>query len=145
MYEIWRKQAVNELEMYEARKLAVVNISDQLRELEESFTGIRSPSADSACVKGGGRRKDEAYLNNIVTRDALKDNLKEARRSVRRVSAALGCLSEDEREILERFYIKPEKGVAFNMADELAVDRKTVYYRKDAALRKFTIAMFNGV
>lgn len=131
--------------MFEARKQALINIPDQIRELEEKMSSIRSQAADSISVKGGGGGKDEAYLNNIVARDCLKENLEEARRSVSRVSGALSILNEEEKELLERFYMTPEKGVSFNMADELNVDRKTVYYRKDAALKKFTIAMYNGI
>lgn len=146
MYEIWKKQAMNELEMYAARKVAAEeNIPDQIKELESQFSGIRSPAAGGVSVRGGGGRKDEQYLDNIVARDLLKENLKAAKRSIRRVEAALGALSKEEREILERFYIKQEKEAAFNMADELNVDRKTVYCRKDAALKKFATAMYNGV
>lgn len=136
---------MNELEMYEARKQSLINIPDQIKELEEKLTSIRSQSTDSISVKGGVSGKDDAYLNNIVARDRLSANLEEARRSVSRVNGALSILTADEREILERFYMNPEKGVSFNMADELSVDRKTVYHRKDNALKKFTIAMYNGI
>lgn len=136
---------MNELEMYEARKQSLINIPDQIKELEERLVSIRSAGADSVSVKGGVSGKDDAYLNNIVARDILSANLEEARRSVIRVGGALSILTAEEREILERFYMNPEKGVSFNMADELSIDRKTVYYRKENALKKFTIAMYNGI
>ena len=135
---------MNELEIYEARKQALINIPDQIRELEEKMTSIRSQTADSVSVKGGGASKDDAYLNNIVARDRLQANLEEARRAVSRVSGALNILTEEEREILERFYMTPEKGVSFNLADERKVDRKTVYRLKDTALAKFTYAMYGN-
>lgn len=144
MFDIWKKQAMNDLEMYEARKQALINIPDQIRELEEKLTSIRSQTADSVSVKGGGGSRDDAYLNNIVARDQLQANLEEARRAVSRVTGALSVLNQEEKEILERFYMRPEKGVAFNMADEMGIDRKTVYHRKDAALKKFAAAMYNG-
>lgn len=142
VFDIWKKQAMNELEMYEARKQALINIPDQIRELEEKLTSIRSQTADSVSVKGGGGSRDDAYLNNIVARDQLQANLEEARRAVGRVTGALSILTQDEKEILERFFISPEKGVSFNMADEKSVDRKTVYRHRDTALAKFTIAMY---
>lgn len=135
---------MNELEMYEARKQALINIPDQIRELEEKMTSIRSQTADSVSVKGGGGSKDDAYLNNIVARDQLKANLEEARRAVSRVSGALNILTDEEKEILERFYMSPEKGVSFNLADERNIDRKTVYRLKDTALAKFTCAMYGN-
>lgn len=135
---------MNELEMYEARKQALINIPDQIRELEEKMTSIRSQTADSVSVKGGGGSRDDAYLNNIVARDRLQANLEEARRAVSRVSGALNILTDEEKEILERFYMNPEKGVSFNLADERNVDRKTVYRLKDTALAKFTCAMYGN-
>lgn len=131
--------------MYEAKKQALINIPDQIKELEEKLTSIRSQSADSVSVKGGGGSRDEAYLNNIVARDRLMANLEEARRIVIRVSGALAILSEDEKEILRRFYMAREKNAAYNMAEDKHVDHKTVYRWKDTALQKFATAMYGGM
>lgn len=122
----------------------MVNIPEQIRELEERMTAIRSQTADSVSVKGGSGSRDDAYLNNIVARDSLKANLEEARRTVGRVSNALGILNEDERELLRRFYMIPERGAAYNIAEDKRVDHKTVYRWKDAALLKFATAMYGG-
>lgn len=142
MTDIWKKQAMNDLEIYEAKKQSLINIPDQIRELEEKMTSIRSQNAGSVSVKGGSGSRDDAYLNNIVTRDRLNANLEENRRFVNRVSNALSVLNEDEKKLLRRFYMVPEKGAVFNIADEKHVDRKTVYKWKDDALNKFTIAMY---
>ena len=140
--DIWRKQAESDLKIYEASKQALINIPDQIKELEEKLTSIRSQSADNVSVKGGGGSRDDAYLNNIVARDRLKANLDDSRRFVSRVSNALSILTEDEKELLRRFYMIPEKGAAYNMAAEKHVDHKTVYRWKDDALDRFTIAMY---
>ena len=78
--DIWRKQAESDLKIYEASKQALINIPDQIKELEEKLTSIRSQSADNVSVKGGGGSRDDAYLNNIVARDRLKANLEDSRR-----------------------------------------------------------------
>ena len=142
--DIWRKQAETDLKMYEASKLSLVNIPDQIKELEEKMTSIHSQTADSVSVKGGGGSRDDAYLNNIVARDRLNANLEENRRFVSRVSNALSILNEDEKELLRRFYMVPEKGVAYNMEAEKHIDRTTIYRRKDIALAKFSCAMYGN-
>lgn len=139
---IWKDQAINDLSIYEAKKQSLINIPDQIRELEERLTSIRSQTADSVSVKGGGGGKDDAYLNNIVARDRLTVSLEENRRFVSRVNNALSILSEEERELLRRFYMVKEIGTAYNIADEWKVDHKTVYRRKDDALYKFMTAMY---
>lgn len=145
MREIWKTKAMNDLEMYEARKTAIENISEQLRELEAEMTSIRSPGVENNSGRGGESRKDNRYINNIVSRDLLKENLKEAKRNVRRVERAMKVMTDEEKDILKRFFIKREKEAAFDLADKLRIDRKTVYYRRDLALEKFTIAMYNGL
>ena len=140
--DIWRRQAEDDLREYEARKKSLENIPDQIRELEEKMTSIRSQNADSVSVKGGGGSRDDAYLNNIVARDRLNANLEDNRRFVSRVSNALSILTDDDKRILTRFYIVPERGAAFNLSGEKHVDHKTVYRWKDTALEKFATAMF---
>ena len=142
MYDIWKKQTINELEMYEPRKQAEKNLTDQLRELKSALTSIRSPGADAGQGKGGGVSTDERYLNNIVKQELLEENLKETRRALRRMGNAMTALTEEERYILDCFFINPEKEAAFNLADKLNIDRKTVYIRRESALRKLTIAMY---
>lgn len=140
--DIWRRQAEDDLREYEAKKKSLENIPDQIRELEEKMTSIRSQTADSVSVKGGGGSRDDAYLNNIVARDRLSANLEDNRRFVSRVSNALSILTDDEKKILTRFYIVPERGVAFNLAEEKHVEHKTIYRWKDAALERFATAMY---
>lgn len=140
--DIWRRQAEDDLREYEAKKKSLENIPDQIRELEEKMTSIRSQTADSVSVKGGSGSRDDAYLNNIVARDRLSANLEDNRRFVSRVSNALSILTDDEKKILTRFYIIPERGVAFNLAEEKHVEHKTIYRWKDSALEKFATAMY---
>lgn len=139
--DIWRRQAEDDLREYEAKKKSLENIPDQIRELEEKMTSIRSQSAGGVSVKGGGSR-DDVYLNNIVARERLNANLEDNRRFVSRISNALSILTDDEKKILTRFYITPERGAAFNLAEEKHIDHKTVYKWKDAALEKFATAMY---
>lgn len=140
--DIWKRQAEDDLKDYEAKKKSLENIPDQIRELEEKLTSIRSQTADSVSVKGGGGNRDDAYLNNIVARDRLSANLEDNRRFVSRVSNALSILNEDEKELLRRFCMNRERGAAYTMAEEKHVDHKTIYRWKDAALEKFATAMY---
>lgn len=140
--DIWKQQARKDLQEYEAKKKSLENIPDQIRELEEKMTSIRSQTADSISVKGGGGGRDDAYLSNIVARDCLSTNLEANRRLVSRISNALSILTDDEKKLLTRFYIAPERGAAYNIAGEKNVDHKTVYKWTDSALERFAIAMY---
>lgn len=142
MRDIWKDQAINELELYNARLNSLRSISDQIAELEESLTSIRSPAADSVSVRGGGGAADEKYLNVLVKCDLLKKNLEEAQRTTRRVYNAMCTLSDAEAKILERRFMDKEEKAVENIAKEKGVDPRTIRNRLNDALKKFTVAMY---
>lgn len=78
-------------------------------------------------------------------REELRLSLDQAREWVKRVEEGLAVLTPEERLVLDRFFIHPEKGAADRLAGDLHLDVKTVYRRKDAALLHFTISLYGGV
>ncbi len=81
-------------------------------------------------------------LSNIVLREELSLALDLARDWVKRVEDGLSVLTSEERLVLERFFIRPEKHAADRLAGDLHLDVKTVYRRKEAAVHKFTTALY---
>ena len=140
----WKVEAIEKLKMYEAKKAALRNIPLEIERLESEMEGLRSPKAGGPMSTGGGNSRDGAYLSNITQREELDRMLEQAEMWVALVDAGLEILSEEERLILDRFYVYPEKGAADRLAGDLRVDIKTVYHRKDAALRHFTISLYGG-
>lgn len=140
----WKPEAIDKLRQYEAKKIALSNIPEEITRLESAMESIRSTTSDSTPVSGSGSRREDMLLSNIVCREELTRNLEQSKTWVDIVDAGLGILSEEEKLILDRFYIHPEKGAAERLASELCVDIKTVYRRKDAALRRFTISLYGG-
>lgn len=141
MYDLWRMDALNELQAYNARKQALENIPIRIAELEEALTRIRSSTSDGSPVKGGGSGREDSLLNNIVARDKLKAALEKTRAEVERTEKGLKALNDDDRRILECFFISPRKGAASQLASELRIEEKTVYNRRNNALRLFQLAM----
>lgn len=80
-----------------------------------------------------------------MRKDELQRALERTRLAVDAVDGVLGMMSHEDRLIVDRLYIHPERGAADRLAGDLAMDVKTVYKRKDAALRRFTIAMYGAV
>ena len=58
------------------------------------------------------------------------------------VDRALSALDPDDRIILERFYIAGQRGSDKALAAEFSTDVHTIQQQKDAALRRFTIALY---
>jgi hypothetical protein len=138
---IWKNEAVSRLKAYQAKKLALENIPMEIRQQVLALSSIRSADPDSAPVRGNSTRED-AMLNNMVYRSELEESFLRTRLWVDATDRALGVLNQEERILLERFFIYAEPKAADRLAGDLHMDVKTVYRRKDEALRKFTIALY---
>ena len=138
----WKREAIDKLKNYEARREALENIPKEIKRLESAYTGLRSASTENAPVSGGGGTREDCVLSNIVLRDELKRRLKEARLWTAQVDKALAVLGEEEKLVLDRFYIHRAKGNAGELCERLNVEQATVYRKRDSALRRFTIALY---
>lgn len=140
----WKSEAIEKLRKYDAMKQALRSIPPEIKRLELKAQSIRSATSDGTPVQGGGSAREDILLSNIVLREELKRDLEQAQIWVDQVDAGLDILDKEERLILDRFFIHPLKGAADRLSGDLSVDVKTVYKRKDAALRHFTISLYGA-
>lgn len=139
----WKREAEDKLRCLEAKRSSLARTGEELRRLELDITGIRSASADSVPVSGGGNGREDAMLNNIVCREELQLARKSVKYWVHTVDSALEQLDCEERAILDRFYIHRCQGAADRLCEELGLDDvSSVYRRRAKALRHFTLAMY---
>ena len=138
----WKREAIDKLKHYDAHREALENIPKEIKRLESAYAGIRSATTDGTPVSGGGNTREDSMLSNIVHRDELKRRLREARLWVAQVDKALAVLDDEERLVLDRFYIHRAKGNVGELCERLNVEQATVYRKRDSALRRFTIALY---
>lgn len=141
----WKYEAVDKLKGYEAHRVALGTIPEEIRRLEDDAARIKAADMDREPVSGGESGREDMLLSNIVHREELGRALKQARAWVRIVDKGLAVLDQDERLVLDRFYIHRAAGNVDRLCEELAVEKATVYRRRDAALRRFTIALYGCV
>lgn len=141
----WKKESIQRLNDFEARKLALANIEEDRKACELRAHSIRAARTDGEPVKEGGNKREDALINNIVKRDELALNLEIAEREVAVTEAALRTLAQEEYRILYLFYINRPRGHVELLSEELCVERTRVYELKDLALRKFTLACYGVV
>lgn len=138
---IWKNEAINKLKEYNAKKLALENIPLEIRQQSLALSSIRSATTDNIPVRGNSSRED-VILNNMTYRAELEESLTRTQLQVAAIEKALGTLNPEEKLLLDRFFINPEANAAYRLAGDLAVDIKTIYRRKDEALRTFTLALY---
>ena len=118
----------------EQERAALQNIPERILVLGLKFAGIKATGTDGDRVSGGENHREEALLANIAERDELKRNLEITRREVEQIDAALANLSQEERLVLERFYIHREHGHVDRLCEELGCEVANVYKIKNRAL-----------
>lgn len=141
----WKYEAIEKLKDYEAKRMALASIPAEIKQKEMELAALRSAMSDKTPVCGGGSAREDAMLSNIVAREKLKSSMKIAAAWVKSVDRALSVLGAEEHLVLERFYIHRTSCAVDRLCDELNIEKATVYRRRDAALRSFTIAMYGTV
>lgn len=136
----WKKIAIERLQEYNARCLSLELIPEQLKTLELEYTSIKGATNDETAVKSTTRKKDDAWVANIVKREELKKSLQIAQSECFITEKALDTLSDEQKHILEMFYIYKQRGHVDRLSEELCVERSRVYELKDEALTRFTLA-----
>lgn len=137
----WKFESMEELREYEAKKTAVQNIPQEMRQLRDQMVKLGG-SGNSTPVKGGGSQWEDRQINMIVKIDKLDSSFRYARDWVEKVERGLKVLTDEERLILDRFYMNPAKGNVDRLCGDLHLEKSAVYARKDAALRKYTLARY---
>ena len=138
----WREEAAGRLENYRHMKNAASSIRKEIKRLEMEAASLKGSSADRVCVPGTAGRREDRLLNNLVRRQELEDSLEQVRLWVDATDGALATLHSEEHQLLDRIYIRGDWGNVTELAQELGMERSTIYRKRDDALRKFTVALY---
>ena len=138
----WKKEAENDLRSYMRRKDSLQNIQDKIASLDDRMQSIRGGMSDATPVQGGACWAQENLINCIAEKERLVHTRAAVARLVKLVERGLAGLTDQERRVLELFYIQRQDGYIERLMDELHVERAHVYRIKDAALYKFTVALY---
>ena len=138
----WKNEAMEKLRRYDAMRQALRNIPEEIDRLKADACALRGAITDTTPVRGGGNRREEALINNLVERQELEWTLKQVKRWLATADRGLLALSQEERLILQRLYLYPERGAVERLCSELGVEQSSIYRKRDQALHRFTVAMY---
>lgn len=142
----WKREAADKLKNYAAKSTSIGRVQQELSRLEADMASIKSSATDDLPVSGNsGITREDLLLNNIIRQGELKLARDEAQAWVEIMDSGLSVLDEDERIILDRFYIHRAKGNVERLCNELHLEKSRVYVLKDKALRHFTLALYGVV
>ncbi len=140
----WTQAAVQDLETYACMEQSLENMDERIRALSLMYESLQLGGG----LHGGEIKKspsggaEDRLLDNIVERQRLELNLHSTRRLLKLIRRGLNALSEDEKQVLESFYIRRTSDYIDRLSETLCCERPTLYRLKDRALYNFTRAMY---
>lgn len=142
----WRKMSIERLRDYENRKRALELIPEQIKTLELNFASVRAARTDGTPVKdGSGNKREDALINNIAKREELERNLRIAEAEVRITETGLSTLTEEEKTVLDKFFINRPRRHIEALCETLCYEKTRIYEIKETALRKFTMSCYGVI
>ena len=141
----WKTEAAEKLRKYDAMRQAVLNLPVEIKRLQIDAQSLRAANPRSVSVHGGGNRREDALMNNLVHRQELSWSLEQAKDWLKMTDRALTILTPEEKLILHRLYIYPERGALDRLCNELGVEHSSIYRKRDKALERFTMALYGSV
>lgn len=138
----WKKEAVEDLKNYAKRKVAVQSLRERMEMLQAECEAPGQVRMDRLPQKNGAGGAEARMIRLIAEKERLGENLRATQRMVEMVERGLGALGSEERRVLEGFYRQEGGYKAERLAEEMHMDRATVYRMRDEALRNFTLAMY---
>ena len=140
----WKQEAIDHLQCYEAMLRAVENIPEEISRLEQQALALRGGHLQTPRVCTTPQPGEDKLIANMVKRQALQQSLANAQSWIKTADAALDVLTPEEKRILLRMYIRPERGAVQLLCQDLCLEQSSVYRRRDTALYRFTIAMYGA-
>lgn len=139
-----KKEAEGELREYEAKRSALCSLLEEIAQLKaEAYRP--GGASNSVPVNGGGSVWEDRQINLLMKREKMEAALQYVQDWVRKVERGLTKLDDEQRLVLDRFYMNPARGNVDRLCEELCLEKTAVYNRRDAALRKYTIARWGCV
>lgn len=124
---------------YRANKAAVKAFEAEQEELRRSAGGRQLPAVDADTIRPQGGHSDPTHrlTVHLLRREA---QIARPRYQVAVIEAAMGALSELQRQIVERKYFDPDKPSDQVIAKDLGIERTTLYRQREEIVRTLAIA-----
>ena len=141
----WTYNAKQDLIEYDSICQSLHNIPEQIRELEEQITSLKSVRYDMTPVQGGLSGQESRLIDYIDRKERLKINYAIARSKQERIKRGMDALDDRERRVVELLTIHKAAGNLLRLCHEFGYEQAQIYRIQNQALKKFTLAMFGIV
>lgn len=137
----WKQQAIDRLKQMPYMERSLECIPTELHRLEQEASTLGSASL-SLSRTANHRSRENRFLNNCMQRQHLRQQLEDARLWLKSTRKALDGLTQEQRQLLQYFYVRPVNDPVDRLCRELGLERSSVYRHRDKALQTFATCLY---
>lgn len=136
----WKKEAIEELKRLEDLKESIHSLNERIELIQGQLYNISAVQIGERV--GGSDDGDDVRLSKMVELEELKARKLITEKRVQLLQDCLDKLSEEQRLILDRFYIRRTSDYIEELEEVLFKSRTQIYYEKDNALRRLVRLLY---
>lgn len=136
----WKEEAMVRLRQYESARNAARNLPEEVTRIRDLLEEPGSARLDVPV--GSGKNREDWLLGQLQRLEELEQQLERTKAWLAAMDGALSVLTAEEKLVLHRMFICPQKGGIDRLCRELNTVRSAVYRKRDAALNRFTTALY---
>ncbi|MBE6898925.1 MAG: hypothetical protein E7475_07995 [Ruminococcaceae bacterium] len=136
----WKKEAIEELKRLEDLKESIHHLNERIELIQNQLYNISAVQIGERV--GGSGDGDDVRLSKMVELEELKARKLITEKRVQLLQDCLDKLSEEQRLILNRFYIRRTSDYIEELEEVLYKSRTQIYQEKDRALRRLVRLLY---
>ena len=136
----WKKEAIEELNRLEDLKESIHSLNERIELTQNQLYNISAVQIGERV--GGSGDGDDVRLSKMVELEELKARKLITEKRVQLLQDCLDKLSEEQRLILNRFYIRHTSDYIEELEEVLYKSRTQIYQEKDRALRRLVRLLY---
>lgn len=137
-----RGATANALRDYGRMEFIICHTDDEVKAVHEKMGGISSPQFDGMPHTHNPHAAEDRMAEGMDEISVLQERYREALEFMAWFEPAWAELTEDERYVLECFYMGADGPAVSAVCERFQIERNSAYRRKNRALSKLSVMLY---
>lgn len=137
-----RRAAIEAIEARNTMDFIVKNTSDEIQRVRAGMSSVSSPVYSGLPHTCNPKSGEERMLSGIDKIDLLQERYRQACEYQDWFEPAWSQLSEDDKYVLEMFFLSDEDDIVGNISKHFNIERSSVYVKRRRALERLATLLY---
>ena len=137
-----RGATANALRDYGRMEFIISHTDDKVKAVHEKMGGVSSPQFDGMPHTHNPHAAEDRMAEGMDEISVLRERYREAVEFMAWFGPAWAELTEDERYVLECFYMGADGSAVSAVCERFQIERNSAYRRKNRALSKLSVMLY---